>query len=1513
MSSPRKRRVAAQVTSYAEQDEDDSMFFASDSEEGGSYAVEDEEEKSVYVIEEILAVQSLSASAWETICSSMTTRYVLRGSLREVAPCGEEREAPGSQRYLVKWKQRDGSPLSHLHLSWQTSAELKAHEGQPFGTKLRRFHRRRRELETEAEEYDEGVYVDPRFTVATAFLDVSVIEETDADAEETDGAGLDVDGEDAEEEEEDDEPLEFITKWSTLGAECWTWESAADLDRHCAGGAARRKELEEVSGCLIYLFHFDRMTKITEYFTYLIELLNDYYLQVLRQRQQKSPKLSKLKYRPKAKQLAALPSLSEAVFGEGRRLRSYQVEGVDWLTRNWQRRKSAILGDEMGLGKTVQICTLISRLCTAPSFALNAKSIIVVPLSTIAHWEREFAAWTDLNAVTYYGNSDARENIRSIELKPLRWDVLITTYETVSADVEFLRKTKWGFLIVDEAHRLKAEHSRLAECLNTLRTGYRVLMTGTPIQNDVAELFSLLAFIDDQKFCDRAAFLEKFGTLSTGAQVKALQKQVLPYMLRRVKADVLGELPAREETVVEVEMSQSQKVLYRAVFEANVEQLSRVAGRRGNQPVPSLMNVMMQLRKVCNHPWLVDGVEETAVRDDAGDQIAINAKLIAASGKLVLLDKLLTRLRSEGHRVLIFSQMVRMLDVLEDFLAARSMEFTRIDGNITGRKRQQAIDRFTDNDSCFAFLLSTKAGGVGINLTAADTVVIFDSDWNPQNDLQAMARCHRIGQTKVVRVFRLVCAGSYEKHMVHISMSKLGLSSSVLGNINAGADGAASSTALTKEEMERLLKQGAMGIFQETEGEGVEASRRFANDSIDNILARSTTVQVNAGDVAGQPAAAGAGGSIFSKATFTTSEGEAVSMDDPDFWSKVVPEVEKEVAAPLQPRKRKSANAAALRMAEQSGSGAGSMDADGHGGDDDFMQLDDYVNKTERDKLTSALTSRGLRSAALVLEGGSLSNLISWRGRRTDIWSVVKHMLGVWSWYSSASNSSSSSSASVSSAPPPPSSAALAWTTFESNGAHAKLCDYVNKAHVADDAAEALSGKVEPAFVDAPYVKRCVTKGKAYLDLLEMLMLLTNTCETAGVDKSVIAPADGVRSSGSSSSSSKIAQSPAPTSSSRSTTPAAGAAPGAGAVDAAAMELEEEAQLPPPSGPIEILAAALPPRINKSPAKWWNASYDAALVIGFLRWGYNAKGMEYLYADKSLPFTSVKKDLRPPYTKLSARFRCIGAEIKNPRAPLPGPKAKLAKMKAVRAPKKAKAVAPPKSLITSVWGVAERDRARFVLQRFGIAPALSSSTLQIGRADAQWRSSAASSESASSSNANVPKCFFVFSDSMYPSVGSQLGFAVEGWRPMHAMTARTWGAMLTAAKIKRKTPAMLKSWCEKTRNEARGVIAANDAAKLVRAASKKIGEQASSLLKLGVPATQKGGEKEMSIVNASRIIASATTMARLHSALCRAKVSASSFLPCLHYLTLPQRNHLPCFLTLYLASLRVTLLTLQDP
>lgn len=291
--------------------------------------------------------------------------------------------------------------------------------------------------------------------------------------------------------------------------------------------------------------------------------------------------------------------------------------------------------------------------------------------------------------------------------------------------------------------------------------------------------------------------------------------------------------------------------------------------------------------------------------------------LVTSSGKLVLLDKLLPRLQENGHRVLIFSQFKIMLDVLQDYLRLRAYHCERIDGNITGNDRQAAIDRFCNpNSESFIMLLSTRAGGVGINLTAADTVIIYDSDWNPQNDLQAQARCHRIGQKKSVKIYRLLTSKTYELHMFHQASLKLGLDQAVLGGIRSKEAGGLltakpknklKASGPSKEEIEHLLKHGAYEIFkEEKDGDAEAASKRFSEESIDQILSRSTKIVHD-------PKADGDGKkslmSSFSKATFvsSTNPDEQVALDDPDFWTKVIglQEVEEKPIEPSPLKKRR--------------------------------------------------------------------------------------------------------------------------------------------------------------------------------------------------------------------------------------------------------------------------------------------------------------------------------------------------------------------------------------------------------------------------------------------------------------------------------------------------------------------------------------------------------------------------------------------------------------------------------
>lgn len=334
----------------------------------------------------------------------------------------------------------------------------------------------------------------------------------------------------------------------------------------------------------------------------------------------------------------------------------------------------------------------------------------------------------------------------------LKFQVLVTTYDTLIGDFDVISQIPFRVAVVDEAHRLRNQKGKLLECMKeisakgTLQHGFqsRVLMTGTPLQNDLNELWTLLNFIEPFKFPELDSFLHQYGSMASREQVESLQRKISPFMLRRVKEDVAKDIPAKEETVIDVELTAIQKQYYRAIFEHNHAFLNMGAGRA---TAPKLMNIQMELRKVCNHPCLLEGVEHRE-QDRAFKEFLEQGKLdgkspeeqqeimnehlyIQTSGKMVLMDKLLPKLRQEGHKVLVFSQMVRMLDWISEYCEFRHFPHERLDGRVRGTDRQKSIDRFNKDEDAFLFLLSTRAGGVGINLTAADICIIFDSDWNP--------------------------------------------------------------------------------------------------------------------------------------------------------------------------------------------------------------------------------------------------------------------------------------------------------------------------------------------------------------------------------------------------------------------------------------------------------------------------------------------------------------------------------------------------------------------------------------------------------------------------------------------------------------------------------------------------------------------------------------------------------------------------------------------------------------
>uniref|UniRef100_A0A8B9EPM7 DNA helicase n=1 Tax=Anser cygnoides TaxID=8845 RepID=A0A8B9EPM7_ANSCY len=545
-----------------------------------------------------------------------------------------------------------------------------------------------------------------------------------------------------------------------------------------------------------------------------------------------------LKQRPRFVALKKQPSYIGGQ--ESLELRDYQLNGLNWLAHSWCKGNSCILADEMGLGKTIQTISFLNYLFH--EHQLYGPFLLVVPLSTLTSWQREIQTWApQMNAVVYLGDITSRNMIRTHEwmhpqTKRLKFNILLTTYEILLKDKSFLGGLNWAFIGVDEAHRLKNDDSLLYKTLIDFKSNHRLLITGTPLQNSLKELWSLLHFIMPEKFSSWEDFEEEHGK-GREYGYASLHKELEPFLLRRVKKDVEKSLPAKVEQILRMEMSALQKQYYKWILTRNYKALSK--GSKGS--TSGFLNIMMELKKCCNHCYLIKPPDDNEFYNK---QEALQ-HLIRSSGKLILLDKLLIRLRERGNRVLIFSQMVRMLDILAEYLKYRQFPFQRLDGSIKGELRKQALDHFNaEGSEDFCFLLSTRAGGLGINLASADTVVIFDSDWNPQNDLQAQARAHRIGQKKQVNIYRLVTKGSVEEDILERAKKKMVLDHLVIQRMDTTGKTVlhtgstpSSSTPFNKEELSAILKFGAEELFKEPEGEEQEPQEM----DIDEILKRAET------------------------------------------------------------------------------------------------------------------------------------------------------------------------------------------------------------------------------------------------------------------------------------------------------------------------------------------------------------------------------------------------------------------------------------------------------------------------------------------------------------------------------------------------------------------------------------------------------------------------------------------------------------------------------------------------
>ncbi|KAJ8656866.1 hypothetical protein O0I10_007463 [Lichtheimia ornata] len=607
-------------------------------------------------------------------------------------------------------------------------------------------------------------------------------------------------------------------------------------------------------------------------------------------------------------------------------LRDYQLAGVEWLISLWENGLNGILADEMGLGKTLQTISFIAHL---KAMNVAGPYLIVTPLSTLANWVNEFKRFTpSINVLLYHGTKDERQHMISRKLPKRKetkfeFPIVVTSYEIVMNDRKYLQRYNWKYIVVDEGHRLKNLNCRLIRELKTYSSANRLLLTGTPLQNNLAELWSLLNFLlpdifDDldmfQSWFDFSDIHQKSGQdriikeEEEGRVITSLHTILRPFLLRRLKTDVEHSLPKKKEYLLYAPLTRAQKNLYDAILNRDIREYlinRKTKAFEDKQPQPQqpqqplddeenkrnqrsakgdidykeksdtqyfkelekaadenttplntesvekkqqisaaikqvnglhLQNIVMQLRKVCNHPYLFDWpVDPNTGVPLLDDQIG------AQSGKVLLLDRLLTGLFQRGHKVLVFSQMTKMLDVLEDWATEiKGWPICRLDGSVSQESRREQIEEFNKPDSPRKlFLLSTRAGGLGINLTAADTVVIFDSDWNPQMDLQAQDRVHRIGQTKPVLVYRLVAANTVEAKMLERATAKRRLEKLVIGK------GKFKNPTSTKRDQESNLRELAE-ILASEDGEQVQVVSKddkiISDEDLEKLLDRSEQV-----------------------------------------------------------------------------------------------------------------------------------------------------------------------------------------------------------------------------------------------------------------------------------------------------------------------------------------------------------------------------------------------------------------------------------------------------------------------------------------------------------------------------------------------------------------------------------------------------------------------------------------------------------------------------------------------
>ncbi|WVR03323.1 hypothetical protein IAU60_000314 [Kwoniella sp. DSM 27419] len=656
----------------------------------------------------------------------------------------------------------------------------------------------------------------------------------------------------------------------------------------------------------------------------------------------------------------------------GATLRDYQLAGVQWMISLYENGLNGILADEMGLGKTLQTISFLAHLRSKGTWG---PFLIVCPLSVLNNWVMEFEKFCPtIPVLMYHGTPDHRADLRKTRLQTptaagvggmkkskagargrksvgagaragqndtSSFPIVVTTFEIAMKDRQFLSGLMWKFIVVDEGHRLKNLDCKLIRELKSYTSANRMILTGTPLHNNLAELWSLLNFILPDIFDDLDAFQQwfNFGEMSNGSAqglldkssvVSSLHAILKPFLLRRLKVDVEKDLPPKKEYLLYAPLTQQQKEIYQAIVSRNIRQylIDKKSGvkeedkedgvetdksddegkeeatdnapngrasrkkARVNYKIeendskfirnlengvrmeePSgvkegksaaqigeewalkqatkqvgnmrLQNMVMQARKIASHPFLFDW----PVDQQTGD-LVVNQDLVNASGKMLLLNRLLDALFERGHKVLIFSQFTTMLDIIEDWADHyKGFKLCRIDGSTSQEDRRNQMHEFNnggdDPDACKLFLLSTRAGGLGINLVAADTVIFFDSDWNPQMDLQAQDRAHRIGQTRPVLVLRLATAGTVEVKILAKAGNKRKLEALVIsqGKFGRVVDENGRVLLGRGKKHEHSTAEMAQALL-ELEGEEIDVATKddtiISDQDLDILLDRST-------------------------------------------------------------------------------------------------------------------------------------------------------------------------------------------------------------------------------------------------------------------------------------------------------------------------------------------------------------------------------------------------------------------------------------------------------------------------------------------------------------------------------------------------------------------------------------------------------------------------------------------------------------------------------------------------